>query len=169
MKNGTILGMLALLVVGIIATSGAVSAYRGWNDESVKEAIDNEDYDGWKTAMIEGLTEEHFQEVVQHRQQMGNRHGNREEIQESRSQIREAIENEDYPTWKTIIEAMPEHPQKIEATEENFQKVLEVHALMTSGDREGADDLREELGLPARGGQKGGMNRMHRMQEDVSE
>ncbi len=85
MKQATIFGLLALMVVGLVATTGLVSAYRG--DYSVKgpdcneerhEAMENAfeslDYDAWYQLMTENgrhprvvdvVTEDNFETFVQ--------------------------------------------------------------------------------------------------------
>ena len=85
MKQATIFGLLALMVVGLVATTGLVSAYRG--DYSVKgpdcneerhEAMENAfeslDYDAWYQLMTENgrhprvvdvVTESNFETFVQ--------------------------------------------------------------------------------------------------------
>ena len=64
MKHKTIFTLLALMAIGIIASSGIVSAYRGdysiegpdYNEERhelIKEAFDSLDYSAWKQLMTE--------------------------------------------------------------------------------------------------------------------
>lgn len=73
------------------------------------------------------------------------------EMQEFHENIREAIENEDYASWKSLMES--------QLTEENFSKMVEHHNAMQekrdlmqrlrdaveSGDTESVEEAREEL------------------------
>lgn len=70
---------------------------------------------------------------------------------ENRSAIQEAIQNADYDTWSNLI-GDTKHGEKIleVITEENFEQFAEMHNLLKAGDKEGAKDLAEELGLPKR-------------------
>ncbi len=64
MKKTTMFGLLALMVVGLLATTGLVSAYRGdynvkgpeYNEkrhETMEKAFESNDYATWKTLMTE--------------------------------------------------------------------------------------------------------------------
>lgn len=64
MKNATIFGLLALMVVGLIAATGLVSAYRGdysvegpdcneERHEAMENAFESNDYNAWKELMTE--------------------------------------------------------------------------------------------------------------------
>jgi len=72
--------------------------------------------------------------------------------------IKTAIENGDYETWKNLqLEKKSEEISKIEEkfakklatiTAENFAQFAEMHAALRSGDKNLADEIRDELGLP---------------------
>ena len=80
------------------------------------------------------------------------------EMQEQMKAVQIAIENEDYATWKSLME---EQIAKMQAqlTEENFQALVEQHSAMSevkdlkerlktaikNGDSETAEDLRTQL------------------------
>ena len=64
MKNTTVFGLLALMVVGLVAATGLVSAYRGdysiegpncngERHEAMENAFELNDYDAWKELMTE--------------------------------------------------------------------------------------------------------------------
>jgi hypothetical protein len=63
-------------------------------------------------------------------------------------EIHAAIEAGDYEAWSNLKSGkrMAEF-----ITEENFDKLVEMHNLMQAGDIEGAIELREELGIPGKG------------------
>jgi len=88
-------------------TAGEIEAMHEQH-QAVVEAIENEDYETWKSLMekrIEEmkseLTEENFQAVVE-------RHENRQEMANLRNQIRETLENEDYEQAAALREQMLE-------------------------------------------------------------
>ena len=65
-----------------------------------------------------------------------------------------AIESNDYDSWLKLM--TEKHPEKIaDFTQENFKKIVEIHQLMKSGDKEGAKKLMDELGLKMGPGHKG--------------
>ena len=85
MKKNTVFGMMALFVVGIILSAGAVSAYRGdysvegpncspERHEEMQQAFENQDYDSWYNLMtqdgrhprvVDVVTEDNFDVFVQ--------------------------------------------------------------------------------------------------------
>ena len=85
MKKATIFGLLALMVVGLLATTGLVSAYRGdysvkgpnyseERHEAMEQAFDTLDYNAWYELMTENgrhprvvdvVTESNFATFVQ--------------------------------------------------------------------------------------------------------
>lgn len=67
--------------------------------------------------------------------------------------MQEALENKDYQAWKQEVDSRPRMTDFV--TEENFDKFAEMHELMQAGDYEGAEAIRDELGLPEMGPGKG--------------
>ena len=85
MKKNTIIGMMALFVVGMIISVGAVSAYRGdysvegpnytpERHEEMQQAFEDEDYESWYNLMtkdgrhprvVDVVTEENFDLFIQ--------------------------------------------------------------------------------------------------------
>jgi hypothetical protein len=70
-----------------------------------------------------------------------------ENRQEQRDQMDEIFANKDFAAWQ---ELMADKPFKSEMTEENFEKIIQIHELKQAGDEEGAKALAEELGLPGK-------------------
>lgn len=66
---------------------------------------------------------------------------------ETRDELKEAIENKDYDTWKKIQDSRPKITDYIDS-QEKFEKFLEMQSLAKEGKTEEADAIREELGLP---------------------
>lgn len=142
MKNTT-LGLLSLFVLGIAAIGGASAFGFGFwqeseNAESIKDAIENNDFDAWKAAIESQLTQDNFARVSEkHKQHLGMRQMNDE--------IRTAIENKDYDAYLDAVNAA----EGDSMSEEDFNKLTEIHDAMQSGDFEKADELRQELGFGA--------------------
>lgn len=73
---------------------------------------------------------------------------------EDRAAMIEAIESGDYAAWS---ELMGDRPHSDLVTEDNFDRFVEMSRLFHEGDVEGANAIREELGLPDRGLHRGRM------------
>lgn len=69
----------------------------------------------------------------------------REAMREYKNDILEAIEDEDYEAFLSAIEGSAF--ADIIDSEEEFERLVEAHELMKEGDRKGARDIFEELGL----------------------
>ena len=116
---------LAVLVVGIMATSAA-------SDNTTPETSGLRPQ--WGQHMMKGVglkfNEEH------------------------RAQMDELLQPGNYQAWKTAVESLVQDKQNITSpkldfvTEENFDRFVEMHNLMKSGDFEGAKVIADELGLP---------------------
>jgi len=63
---------------------------------------------------------------------------------EVREAIKEALDNNDYNAWAELVGDRPV-AEKINA--DNFDRLVEMHELMQTGDREGANEIRKELDL----------------------
>ena len=83
-----------------------------------------------------GITTEQMREV--HEAVRDARQGHREAV-------REAVENNDYTAFLTAIAETP-IADTID-TEAEFEKFVEAHELMEEGDREGAREIMDELGI----------------------
>jgi hypothetical protein len=62
----------------------------------------------------------------------------------------QAFDNNDYNAWKELMNGKGRVSEVI--NEENFAKFAEAHKLALSGDKEGAEAIRKELGLGLRDG-----------------
>ncbi len=71
--------------------------------DSVKQAIENNDFETWKTLMESQLTEENFADLVEQHKQMSEE---REANQELRDQMREAMQSGDYETASQLREQL---------------------------------------------------------------
>ena len=73
---------------------------------------------------------------------------------ERHTAMKEAMENNDYEAWVGLMNGRGRVMQVI--NEENFAKFAEARRLAHSGDLDGADEIRKELGLRTRDGKKVG-------------
>lgn len=64
---------------------------------------------------------------------------------ERHAEMTQAFENNDYGAWKELMEGKGRVTEII--TEGNFARFVEAHNLAVSGDLEGAEAIRNELGL----------------------
>ena len=161
MKKAQILGIFAVLLVGLIAVGAFASPFGGkrkgggmlYSNDAAKTALETGDYDAFVSAMEEQgqsgrfaeLTEEQFNEMVERSRQ-------REEqiaaMQEARDAIHNALESGDYDAWYAAvitIEPVPDLAEKI--TRENFDTYVMLHEAKEGKDWETAKGLAEELGL----------------------
>ena len=79
-----------------------------------------------------------------------------EEERERRGPIsedaREALEERDYTEWQEALAEADKAPDVlVNFTEDQFNRFAKMHELREAGDKEGAAEIREELGLPERG------------------
>ena len=111
---------IALLAIGLIACTGLASAYGQVlaNDEqrsAIEQAIEDGDFDAWKAAMMETLTQENFDKLVE-------RHNAMSERMELGLAVKQAIEDGDYQAYTTAIEALANHNVM---SEEEFNTMVE--------------------------------------------
>lgn len=130
------------------------------NNTAIKEAIKNDDYEAYMTALEESwkaykarITEEKFNELVKHQKQMEE---TRAAMQEKMGKIQQALENKDYSAWKEAIGDSPHEAKLAEViTEENFNTYVEMQKAMQTHDFEKANQLAQELGLRGKGEVRG--------------
>jgi uncharacterized short protein YbdD (DUF466 family) len=91
------------LIIGLVVFTGIVSAFYGlgfMNEDSrskIKQAIENSDYNAWRNAMIETLTQENFNKLVEKYKTMIERR----KLQDA---VRQAIESGDYEAYKEAMQ-----------------------------------------------------------------
>ncbi len=153
MNKPTMLVAAGLLMIGLVASAGIVSAFGGryggcgFSDarEAIRQAVENNDYDAWKDAMSGTMTEEKFREIVERHDARSER---RESMNERRDGVEQALETGDYNAWKSAIgnfERTPRIADKV--TEENFGTFVKLHEARQNRDYETVKELREELGF----------------------
>ena len=143
MKRISILSVLAVMV--LVFSIGAVSAFGGnffgmdpGSREDMVNAIEANDYNAWKAAKSDQLTEENFNKRVE-------RHEARAEMRELREDKKLAIEAGDYEAFLVAAENWPKLPNI--QNEGDFKLLVELHQAKLDGDYETVEELREELGL----------------------
>lgn len=132
MKNSKLLTATAIFAVAITAaatTMSLTSAYR--NNQATEDNLPNRPY---YNRMMNGsgtdITQRPFYSEERH------------------TAMEEAFKNNDYEAWKTLMTENRRTAKVIEViTEENFDKMVEIHELMEAGKYEEAQKIREELGI----------------------
>ena len=78
-----IFGLLGLLMIGVVV-AGSATAFRFWlgpqDSEAVQTAIENNDYDAWKAAIEDKLTQENFDKLVEQHNTMTQLRENRQAV-----------------------------------------------------------------------------------------
>lgn len=123
-----IFGIFGLLIVGLVASTGVVSALGFGSMEKnpelqehrqeIVQAIEDNDFDTWKSAIEDSLTEEHFEMLVE-------RHENFAEHKDMRFATRDAIMDGDYDAYLEAVEELGVTEHVI--TEEDFNNLVEMH------------------------------------------
>lgn len=146
MRKGTVLGLFALLAVGMVISTSLVSAYGPWRigdkdvHEDMQAAIESGDFATWKDLMQSQVTQERFEQIQQREQ-------NQFVMRESREEMQAALEAGDYDLWISLVEELDRYPVDVETiTEDDFNILVEMHNARISGDWETADELADKLG-----------------------
>lgn len=171
--------------------------------QAIMEALDNSDYQTWYNLVketkrgeeiLQVINETNFAQYVEAHKLMqnGDKEGAKEIMDElgivppqgemnggpedgKMEAVKNALDNNDYNAWLVAIAEMPNASEMTAViNESNFSKMVEIHNLMQSGDREGAQKIADELGLtsfmPGGKGHGGkGMERDMREMKDAIE
>lgn len=132
-------GIMALLAIGLLLTGGIVSAFgpNGFaNDDEMRQAIDNGDFQTWKSLHEEKLTESEFAKVQERHQERENRMLGREDL-------RDAIESNDYEAYSQAVLEIDSNA--IVMSEEDFAMLVEMHRARLDGDMDKWSELRDEI------------------------
>jgi hypothetical protein len=137
------LAAFAVTVTGASAFNSDMLKRAGLNDEQIaafeeaKELKESGDKEKARDVLVAaGVDEDVIKQV-------------REAMREHADAIRAAIENNDYEDFRDAVEDSP--LAEIISNEDDFDKLVEAHEFMKSGDREAAQDIFEELGFPQHG------------------
>jgi len=154
-----VLGLVALLLVGIVATGVSAFGGKGMGNDDMQAALENADYDAYietfdendKGFMRHQLTEEEFNERLDRRAQR----------EDHRASVEVAMDAGDYDAWFDLMEDSPRgnHLEGL-VTEENFDEFVQMHEAYQTGDFETASEISDELGIekPDRHGHHGMRN-----------
>jgi len=164
MKKTPILGLAAVLVLGLVATAAFAMPFwgNGKGNDAVQEALESGDYDAYLVAL-----EEQYQAFLENEasEEMFNqrvaRHQERTQVQ---SKI-DAAMSEGYDAWIETVNSLDHAPPMMDAvTEDNFDTFVAMHQARQGGDWETAKALADELGFGRPEGCQGfgkGGHRMH--------
>ena len=129
----------------LVLSIGAASAYGGKffemdseSREDMVNAIEAKNFDDWKAAKEDRMSEENFNKRVA-------KHEARAEMRELREDKKLAIEAGDYEAFLVAAENWPKLPNI--QNEDDFETLVELHQAKLDGDYETVEELREELGL----------------------
>ena len=122
---------LAALLIGLVAISGIVFAFEGGflglnseNRDAIKKAIEANDYNAWKEAVIATLTQENFDKLVERYKAMSER-------KELQNAVRQAIEKGDYEAYKKAVENLIGSYKVM--SEDDFNAIVERYNTTASG------------------------------------
>ena len=131
MKNNKRLFNLGLVVAGVVALTGVTMASASFDDSNARRAKGD------------------FTPTTEQQAQMEERKAEREA---HRAEMDAIMKSGDYNAWKASVEA--KQAQRVNIldviTEDNFDKMVEMHNLRQAGDHEAAKVISEELGLEGR-------------------
>ncbi len=169
-----IFGVLAVLLLAVGSVHAIGGCMYGSDTGAARAAIEVGDYAAWKEAMQSFITEENFNAL---RERQGNFSGRGigcagQEECEGRlgrsgggamasgspyhADMESAIEAGDYEAWREAVDKFQPVPRIAELIDaDNFDRFVEMHDAMESGDVEAAKQIREELGLGPGNGGKG--------------
>jgi len=149
MKKTYILGIIGLLVVALVASTAFAFDFKGMiseeNRDAVKDAIVNNDFYAWQEAMINELTEEKFEKLVEMYQTMEDRRADKEAVHA-------ALDANDYDAWVAAIADLEIQPKIAEViNEDNFHLAVELHEARENNDNERVKEILNELGVDGHG------------------
>jgi len=153
MKNTYILGIAAILTVGIFAAAGLSFASdanwagpdgnhtaEAWQMDAMN-AVSNNSFDAWKAAMISGLTVERFNSFVQ-------KHSQKADKEAKIKAVQTALVAGDYEAWKTAVSALGSRYNVTDmVTADEFNTIVQIYKAKESGNFSEARSLMEESGL----------------------
>lgn len=139
--------ILCLVAVGVMASAGLASAFGGGfvNEQqktAIKQAIENNDFEAWRTAMTETLTQENFDKLVEMNKAMAER-------RDLQNAMRQAIANGDYNAYNQAFENLRGSMQAM--SEDDFNAMVERYNAGNAGNAGNSGELGGGFGFPGRG------------------
>ncbi|MFH1408670.1 MAG: hypothetical protein ABIH34_02075 [Nanoarchaeota archaeon] len=147
-KTFAITAMMVIAIVGLVSAGG-------WMNKDAWNAVENDDFPGWKAAKEAQITEENFQMARERHADMPE--GMRER-KEAHMQLYEFVEAGDFQGWKEALENAEITPQ-FDINEETFNVMVEMHTAKENGDFEKMQELEEEYGFGKGMGKGRGMHK----------
>ena len=128
--------LFGLMIAGVLLSVGVASAFgAGFASEeqssAIKQAVEQNDFEAWKTAVEETLTQENFNKLVERNKEMTER----KELQDA---VKQAIANGDYNAYKQAFENLKGSIQVM--NEDDFNTMVERY---NSGEMVGGFGPRE--------------------------
>jgi hypothetical protein len=123
----------ALVLVGIMGVVGLASAtgfgfFNGQNRTAIEQAIKNNDFESWKTAVTETLTQENFNKIVEMRNATSERMGRK-------TAVMQAIKSGNYTADMEAIDNTINSSKTM--TEAEFNAMVARYNTSVSGERFG--------------------------------
>jgi hypothetical protein len=136
-KKTTIIGIVALMLLGIVAIAGSVSANRfGFNlgasnmqgtNTAVQTAIDNNNFNAWKAAIESTLTQTNFDKLVEMHKSMS-------EKQTAEQAVRDAINSGDYNAYVSAMNTLNNLVSSMTPVNESeFSKLVQQYQAWQGG------------------------------------
>ncbi len=134
MKNKSTIGIFSLMIVGLLVLAGTASAFAMSEDreevrDAIWEALENDDYDAWKSTIEAQLTEERFDSMVE-------RHELLSYLRDASHETKVAIKQGDYDAYVEALQDLGVSEDVL--TEEDFATLVELRQTMKdSADEKG--------------------------------
>lgn len=161
MNRRKVFGLLAIMVV--VASIGSVAAFGGKffgmdteSGNAIVSAIKAKDFNAWKKAITDQLTEDNFNKLVEQQAAMSQRHETMSEkrgamysgIRALNEEMNTAIKEENYTAWKTtVVNSKSPLASKI-TNEDEFKILVQLYQAKQDGNYTKVNELSEQLGLP---------------------
>lgn len=144
--------LIPALAVGVLFSGGAIYAFGGpaWNAEIYKSFSADEQSAIKQAFEIRSTANEEARAVLEkagvdieamREAEMKGHKAHHEEMEK-------VMESGDYQAFLKLVEGSP---MADDITEAKFNKMVEAHKLMKAGDREGAREIMDELGVGGKG------------------
>lgn len=119
------LWVFGLMIMGLVILGTSVSAF-GFMRDNDNVDIENQDYETWRQAHIEMLSEEHFNEM---KAMHANRGAFHEEREAHFEEVQAALNAGDYQAWLQARQDMPGYNAEMDLTENDFNTLVQIHEL----------------------------------------
>lgn len=160
------LAAFAVSMTGAVTLSPDLMRQAGLNEQQIaafeeaRELKESGDFEKARDVLVSANIDEDVMEQL--------REAMKERRQDYNIAIKAAIEAKDYESFKAAVKDSP--LGEIIDSEAEFERFIQAHALIESGDRDGAKEIFDELGLErGHGPFKGGMGQGHPFMDKLSD